>query len=129
MAKKNGTLVKIAIALISIILVAVFTAGGFWILTAWRLDTVEADIKTVEGSIESIKMDDIPKAIEPIKSNIKSIKETDLPNIEGDIDYHDDRLYEQEKEVFGVKKEIGYLNEKMDRSYKVQEQILKELQK
>ena len=101
MVKKNGTLIKIAIALISIILVAVFTAGGFWVLTDWRLDTVEG--------------------------KVKSIKDIDLLNIEGDLDYHDDRLYEQEKEVFGLKKEVGYLGEKVDRSLEVQEQILTEI--
>lgn len=101
MKKLNGILLKIGIALISIVLCAVFVAGGFYVLIGYRLDTVEG--------------------------KVKSIKETDLPNIEGDIDYHDDRLYEQEKEVFGVKKDIGSLTEKVDRNYEVQEQILKEI--
>lgn len=102
MPKKNNALIlKIILSLVVVIIVAIFAAGGFYVLTGWRLDTVEA--------------------------TVKRIKETDLLNIEGDLDYHDDRLYEQEKEVFGVKKEIGYLNEKVDRNYKVQEQILKEI--
>lgn len=98
MAKiNNGLVVKIGLWIIGL----AFAAGGFYLLVNFRLDTVEGDVK--------------------------GIKETALPNIEGDIDYHDDRLYEQEKEVFGVKKEIGYLNEKVDRNYKVQEQILEEI--
>ena len=61
------------------------------------------------------------------KARIIAIEEIDLPNVEGDIEYHDDRLYEQEKEVFGLKKEVGYLGEKVDRNYEVQEQILSEI--
>ncbi len=61
------------------------------------------------------------------KARIIAIEEIDLPNIEGDMEYHDDRLYEQEKEVFGLKKEVGYLGEKVDRNYEVQEQILSEI--
>lgn len=98
MAKKNNALViKISIWIIGL----AFAAGGFYLLVNYRLDAVEGDIKR--------------------------IKETDLPNMEGDLDYHDDRLYEQEKEVFGIQKELGYLNEKVDRNYKVQEQILTEI--
>lgn len=98
MAKMNNAiLVKIGIWLA----VIVFAAGGFYLLVNFRLDAVESDVKR--------------------------IKTNDLPGIEDDIDYHDDRLYEQEKEVFGVKKELGYLTEKVDRNYKVQEQILTEI--
>lgn len=61
---------------------------------------------------------------ERVKNNrerILVIETNDLPNIEGDIDYHDDRLYEQEREVFGVKKDIERLTEKVDRSFKDQQ--------
>ena len=78
-----------------VVIVAIFAAGGFYVLTGWRLDTVEA--------------------------TVKRIKEIDLPNIEGDNEYHDDRLYEQEKEVFGLKKEVGYLADKVDRNFKDQQ--------
>lgn len=102
MAKKiNGILLKIILALIVVAIVAIFSAGGFYMLTGFRLNAVE--------------------------SNVKHIKETELPNIQGDLDYHDDRLYEQEKEVFGLKKEVGYLGEKVDRNYEIQEQILSEI--
>lgn len=98
MAKKNNALViRIGIWLAVII----FAAGGFYLLVNFRLDTVEGEVK--------------------------SIKETDLPNIEGDLDYQDDRLYETEKEVFGLKKDIGSLTEKVDKSYDVQKQILTEI--
>ncbi len=93
--KRNEILLKIGIALISIILIAVFTAGGFWVLTDWRLDTVEG--------------------------KVKSIEDNDLPNIEGDIEYHDDRLYETEREVYGVKKDINALSNKVDRNFKDQQ--------
>ena len=72
------------------------------------------------------------------KARIITIEENDLPNIIGDVEYHDDRLYEQEKEVFGLKKEFGHLAEKVDRNFKdqqdfqieqrdVQQQILTEI--
>lgn len=98
MAKKNNALiVKIGIWIVGI----AFAAGGFYLLVNFRLDTVEGDVKR--------------------------IKNTDLPGIEDDIAYHDDRLYEQEKEVFGLKKEVGYLGEKVDKSLEVQQQILTEI--
>lgn len=98
MGKKiNGILLKITITLIGIILIAVFSAGGFYVLTSWRLDTVEGKVKSIETN--------------------------DLPNIEDDIDYHDDRLYEQEKEVLGIKRDIGHLTEKVDRNFKDQQEF------
>jgi len=111
--KYNGILLKIVLALVVVAIAAVFSAGGFYMLTSYRLNTVEA--------------------------NVKNIKETDLLNIEADYAFHDDRLYEQEKEVFGLKKEFGYLADKVDRNYKdqqvfqiaqksVQKQILEEIQ-
>lgn len=112
MKKLNNVILKIVIALIVIVIIAIFSAGGFYKLTGSRLDTVE-------GKVESIE-------------NIG------LTNIENDIDYHDDRLYEQEKEVFGLKKEVSHLAEKVDRNFKdqqdfrieqrvVQKQILDEI--
>lgn len=56
-----------------------------------------------------------------VEEKVKSIKETDLPNIEGDLDYQDDRLYETEKEIYGVKKDIGALSDKVDRNFKDQQ--------
>lgn len=113
MAKKNNALIlKIIFTLVVVAIVAIFSAGGFYMLTGFRLNAVE--------------------------SNIENIKEIDLTNIEGDIEFHDDRLYEQEKEVFGLKKEFGHLAEKVDRNFKdqkdfqieqrvIQEEILEEI--
>ena len=94
MAKKNNALIfRIGIWLGAI----VFAAGGFYILVNFRLDAVEGDVNR--------------------------IKETDLPNIEGDLDYQDDRLYETEKEIYGIKKDIGSLASKVDRNYKDQQKF------
>lgn len=87
----NSNILKIGIWIVAL----AFAAGGFYLLVNFRLDVVEG--------------------------NIKSIKEIRLPNLEGDLDYHDDRLYEQEKEVFGLKKEFGYLADKVDRNFKDQQ--------
>ncbi len=87
----NGTLLN----LVKWAAVIIFSAGSVYAVVHYRLNTVEGDVK--------------------------SIKDTDLLNIEGDLNYQDDRLYETEKEVFGLKKEFGYLADKVDRNFKDQQ--------
>jgi hypothetical protein len=92
MAKiSNGTILN----LVKWAAVIIFSAGSVYAVVHYRLNTVEGDVKR--------------------------IKETALPDIGGDIEYHDDRLYEQEKEVFGLKKEFGHLADKVDRNFKDQQ--------
>ncbi len=83
----NGTILN----LVKWAAVIIFSAGSVYAVVHFRLDAVEGDVKR--------------------------IKDTDLPNIEGDVEYHDDRLYETEREVYGLKKDIGSLSEKVDRNY------------
>ncbi len=87
----NGTILN----LVKWAAVIIFSAGSVYTVVHYRLNTVEGDVK--------------------------SIKETDLPNIKGDLDYQDDRLYETEKEVYGLKKDIGSLADKVDRNFKDQQ--------
>ena len=56
--KNNGLIVKIAVALIVIALTSVFAAGGFYVLTDYRLDAVE---------LETPKLD--KKGCEPAMQN------------------------------------------------------------
>lgn len=125
MTKKNGikTYVSIAGIAITILLIIVGIVVGYTKLEAKaqnnseKVDRVETDCSEKVAKTE----------LAPFIEKIKKIEDVTLPNIEGDIDYHDDRLYEQEKEVFGLKKEVGYLGKKVDRNYEVQEQILSEI--
>ena len=125
MAKKNGikTYVSIAGIVITILLIIAGIVAGYTKLEAKaqsnseKVDRVEADCSKKVAKTE----------LAPFIEKVKKIEDVTLPNLEGDMDYHDDRLYEQEKEVFGLKKEVGYLGEKVDRNYKVQEQILTEI--
>lgn len=98
MAKKNGikTYVSIAGIILTLLAIIVSFVKGY--------TKLEGQVANVEGKV-------------------KSIKETNLPNIEGDLDYHDDRLYETEKEVFGLKKEFGYLADKVDRNLEEQQKF------
>ena len=124
--KNNGIKTYIAIAgiILTVLLLIVGLVKGYTKLEG-KVDTVEVKVKAVEDKTKNIPTNVI--RIDTVEGEVKRIKETDLPNIEGDLDYHDDRLYEQEKEVFGLKKEIGYLGEKVDRNYEVQEKILSEI--
>ncbi len=87
----NGTILN----LVKWAAVIIFSAGSVYTVVHYRLNTVEGDVKR--------------------------IKDTDLLNIEGDLDYHDDRLYETEKEIYGIKKDIGSLASKVDRNFKDQQ--------
>ena len=51
-----------------------------------------------------------------VEGDVKYIKENDVPSIN-----------ENKLELVGVKKDIGYLTEKVDRNYTVQQQILTEI--
>ena len=93
--RRNGILLRIGIALIAIVVITVFSAGGFYMLVGWRLDAAESEIEQIEL--------------------------IDLIGIEDEIAFHDDRIYETEKEVFGLKKEFGNLAEKVDRNFKNQQ--------
>lgn len=124
MAKNNEKfrwLARTAMALVAIIVAAAVA----WGVLKERVNNNKARIIVVEENIKSIPATGL--RLNTIEGSVNRIKETDLPNIVGDIEYHDDRLYEQEKEVFGLKKEVGYLGEKVDRNYEVQEQILSEI--
>ena len=105
--KANGVLLKIGIALAAV----VFAAGGFYILTDYRLDAVEKDVIKVEGNVgkveENVKKSigkvegDVKKDIEVIKENIEKgdaefdIVEDAVSIIQYDLRYIKDELFEQ----------------------------------
>lgn len=50
-----------------------------------------------------------------------------LEAVEVDVDACEETTTENKLELVGVKKDIGYLSEKVDRNYAIQQQILTEI--
>ncbi len=106
MGKKNGILVKIGIALMGIVLVSVFAAGGFYMLTGYRLDAVEVDTANIkeEHKEDQIYMDGWCAGLE---NDVKMI-ELDSVDMRGDIknivkymeDYKSE--YDQDKQDYKI---------------------------
>lgn len=116
--KSNGNLLKVAIALVGIVLIAVFAGGGFYVLTGYRLDAVEESAVKIEDAHK----DDAAKM--EIKQREQQIfLDGWYSGIADDIDYLDDKSHEQDKEIFGVKIELEHLGEKVDRNFKEQQKF------
>lgn len=96
MAKKNSRLIISIISLAILIMVSVMAIAKTYFI--------------------------LPTEVKRVADKVNDIETNILANMEDDIAYHDDRLYEQEREVFGIKKDIGSLSDKVDRNYLEQKQ-------